>query len=106
MRRNGQIVRSSASCGQSSNFIDKIVKLRFCSQLELRRCETIIQRANCSPESYASDDVFFLQAALERGGYGEERYEKLDFQKVVASKYEQLQDSTWEVSGQILVHNS
>ncbi|GAQ88740.1 Thymidylate kinase/adenylate kinase [Klebsormidium nitens] len=48
----------------------------------------------------APDAVLYLQippeAALERGGYGEERYEKLDFQRVVASKYEQLRDATWQ----------
>ncbi|KAJ4780121.1 Thymidylate kinase [Rhynchospora pubera] len=44
--------------------------------------------------------VWFMQAlvkAAERGGYGTERYEKLEFQKKVAEYYYALRDSSWEV---------
>jgi dTMP kinase len=34
--------------------------------------------------------------AAERGGYGAERYEKLDFQIEVAKQYGLLHDQTWQ----------
>ncbi|KAK3589944.1 hypothetical protein CHS0354_034966 [Potamilus streckersoni] len=37
------------------------------------------------------------EAAMMRGGFGQERYEKADFQAKVANNYEKLKDSTWEV---------
>ncbi|XP_074309175.1 thymidylate kinase isoform X1 [Silene latifolia] len=37
------------------------------------------------------------EKAAERGGYGGERYERLDFQKKVGEKYESLRDSTWKI---------
>ena len=37
-----------------------------------------------------------IQVAAERGGYGAERYEKLDFQVEVAKQYRLLQDPTWQ----------
>ncbi|KAH9625336.1 hypothetical protein KSS87_003633 [Heliosperma pusillum] len=37
------------------------------------------------------------EKAAERGGYGGERYERLDFQKKVGEKYQSLRDSTWKV---------
>lgn len=37
------------------------------------------------------------QKAAERGGYGGERYEQLEFQKRVAQSYKMLCDSTWKV---------
>lgn len=37
------------------------------------------------------------QKAAERGGYGGERYEKLDFQKKVAERYKVLHDVSWKV---------
>jgi thymidylate kinase len=39
-----------------------------------------------------------FQKAAERGGYGAERYEKLEFQKKVAEHYYALRDSSWEVT--------
>lgn len=49
----------------------------------------------------AADLVLYLniraEVAAERGGYGGERYEKLEFQKEVAKYYKLLQDSTWQV---------
>lgn len=39
-----------------------------------------------------------LQKAAERGGYGGERYEKIEFQKKVAEHYHSLRDSTWKVT--------
>lgn len=39
-----------------------------------------------------------LQKAAERGGYGGERYEKIEFQKRVADHYHSLRDSTWKVT--------
>lgn len=49
----------------------------------------------------APDAVIFLdisaEKAAERGGYGGERYEKLEFQKKVAESYKLLHDSSWEI---------
>ncbi|CAA0823472.1 P-loop containing nucleoside triphosphate hydrolases superfamily protein [Striga hermonthica] len=49
----------------------------------------------------APDVVIYLdispEKAAERGGYGGERYEKLEFQKKVAQSYMTLQDSTWKI---------
>lgn len=42
-------------------------------------------------------ELFLLQRAAERGGYGTERYEQLEFQKKVAQYYSMLRDPTWEV---------
>jgi dTMP kinase len=44
--------------------------------------------------------IFFAhsyQKAAERGGYGDERYEKLEFQKKVAEHYKVLHDASWKV---------
>jgi hypothetical protein len=38
-----------------------------------------------------------LQVAAARGGYGGERYEKLEFQKKVEQKFKSLKDSAWQV---------
>ncbi|KAM0951680.1 putative dTMP kinase [Dioscorea sansibarensis] len=49
----------------------------------------------------APDLVIFLdispERAAERGGYGTERYEHLDFQRKVAQHYVNLQDVSWKV---------
>jgi thymidylate kinase len=37
------------------------------------------------------------QKAAERGGYGDERYEKLEFQQKVAEHYKVLHDASWKV---------
>ncbi|KAH9575680.1 hypothetical protein CY35_01G123500 [Sphagnum magellanicum] len=48
----------------------------------------------------APDLVLYLdisaEAAAERGGYGGERYEKVEFQKKVEHNFKSLQDSTWQ----------
>ncbi|CAK9192834.1 unnamed protein product [Sphagnum jensenii] len=48
----------------------------------------------------APDLVLYLdisaEAAAERGGYGGERYEKVEFQKKVEQNFKSLQDSTWQ----------
>ncbi|XP_026453408.1 thymidylate kinase-like isoform X2 [Papaver somniferum] len=48
----------------------------------------------------APDLVAYLdvppEKAAERGGYGGERYEQLEFQKKVAQHYEMLHDLTWK----------
>ncbi|KAI5084033.1 hypothetical protein GOP47_0000202 [Adiantum capillus-veneris] len=48
----------------------------------------------------AADLVLYLnippEVAAARGGYGGERYEKMDFQLEVAKYYKKLQDSTWQ----------
>lgn len=41
--------------------------------------------------------AYFCQKAAERGGYGGERYEKLEFQKKVAECYKVLHDASWKV---------
>eukprot|EP00897_Mesotaenium_endlicherianum_P010455 jgi/Mesen1/9438/ME000618S08815 len=47
----------------------------------------------------APDIVVYLnlppEAAAARGGYGEERFEKVDFQKKVARQFERLRGPTW-----------
>ncbi|KAJ0980459.1 hypothetical protein J5N97_008714 [Dioscorea zingiberensis] len=49
----------------------------------------------------APDLVIFLdvspERAAERGGYGTERYEHLEFQRKVAQHYANLQDASWKV---------
>ncbi|KAK4477331.1 hypothetical protein RD792_016548 [Penstemon davidsonii] len=49
----------------------------------------------------APDLVVYLdispEKAAERGGYGGERYEQLEFQKKVALSYQMLCDDTWKV---------
>eukprot|EP00239_Pterosperma_sp_CCMP1384_P007212 CAMPEP_0197848984 /NCGR_PEP_ID=MMETSP1438-20131217/10576_1 /TAXON_ID=1461541 /ORGANISM="Pterosperma sp., Strain CCMP1384" /LENGTH=216 /DNA_ID=CAMNT_0043461473 /DNA_START=121 /DNA_END=771 /DNA_ORIENTATION=- len=49
----------------------------------------------------APDVVLYLQVpvdvAAKRGGYGEERYEKAEFQKTVGEQFEQLKDDKWHV---------
>ncbi|GMH30959.1 hypothetical protein Nepgr_032802 [Nepenthes gracilis] len=49
----------------------------------------------------APDLVFYLdlppEKAAERGGYGGERYEHLDFQRKVAEKYHLLRDDSWKI---------
>ncbi|KAM7277687.1 hypothetical protein ACFE04_004821 [Oxalis oulophora] len=49
----------------------------------------------------APDLVLYLdilpEKAAERGGYGDERYEKLEFQKKVAQTYKLLRDSSWQI---------
>ncbi|KAH6833626.1 P-loop containing nucleoside triphosphate hydrolases superfamily protein [Perilla frutescens var. hirtella] len=49
----------------------------------------------------APDLVVYLdispEKAAERGGYGGERYEKLEFQKRVAQSYNTLCDATWKI---------
>lgn len=48
----------------------------------------------------AADLVLYLnipaEVAAERGGYGNERYEKLDFQNQVSKQYRALRDHTWQ----------
>lgn len=49
----------------------------------------------------APDLVLYLdippEKAAERGGYGGERYEQLEFQKKVAQFYKVLSDSSWKI---------
>ncbi|CAL1372428.1 unnamed protein product [Linum trigynum] len=49
----------------------------------------------------APDLVLYLdippEKAAERGGYGGERYEQLEFQKKVAECYHALRDSSWKI---------
>ncbi|OMO55577.1 Thymidylate kinase [Corchorus capsularis] len=53
----------------------------------------------------APDLVLYLditpEKAAERGGYGGERYEQLEFQKKVAQRYKLLEDSSWKTLGEI-----
>ncbi|XP_052197759.1 thymidylate kinase isoform X2 [Diospyros lotus] len=49
----------------------------------------------------APDLVLYLdippEKAAERGGYGGERYEQLDFQKKVSHYYQMLHDASWKI---------
>ena len=47
-----------------------------------------------------------MQVAAERGGYGGERYEKLEFQKEVEQKFKALKDSTWQVQTNFQLYSS
>ncbi|XP_021771142.1 thymidylate kinase-like [Chenopodium quinoa] len=55
-----------------------------------------------SPEIKAYPNIFFFINA-ERGGYGDERYERLDFQGKVREKYQAPHDASWKV---ISIHDS
>lgn len=50
---------------------------------------------------WAPDLVVYLdispEKAAERGGYGGERYEQLEFQRKVAQSYQALSDASWKV---------
>lgn len=39
-----------------------------------------------------------FQKAADRGGYGVEKYEQLEFQQKVSQHYQILRDDTWQVS--------
>jgi len=47
------------------------------------------------------DAVFYLnltpEASEKRGGYGNERYENVEFQKAVSEAYELLKDDQWQI---------
>ena len=49
----------------------------------------------------APDIVFYMrvspEAAAKRGGYGEERYEKAEFQKAVLNEFDSLRGANWVV---------
>ena len=49
----------------------------------------------------APDIVFYMrvspEAAARRGGYGEERYEKAEFQRTVSANFDKLQGGNWVV---------
>ncbi|XP_059644032.1 thymidylate kinase-like isoform X2 [Cornus florida] len=49
----------------------------------------------------APDAVLYLdippEKAAERGGYGGERYEQLEFQRKVAKSYQILRDASWKI---------
>ncbi|XP_021864094.1 thymidylate kinase [Spinacia oleracea] len=49
----------------------------------------------------APDMVLYLdispEKAAERGGYGDERYERVDFQGKVREKYQALHDASWKI---------
>ncbi|KAL3753120.1 hypothetical protein ACJRO7_000506 [Eucalyptus globulus] len=54
----------------------------------------------------APDLVFYLdippEKAAERGGYGNERYEKLEFQRKVGKSYQALRDASWQIVDALL----
>ncbi|KAK4409986.1 Thymidylate kinase [Sesamum angolense] len=60
----------------------------------------IIDRYSFSGVAFSSAkglDVEWCKKAAERGGYGGERYEQLEFQKRVAQSYKMLCDATWKI---------
>ncbi|XP_021900733.1 thymidylate kinase isoform X3 [Carica papaya] len=60
----------------------------------------IVDRYSYSGVAFSSAkglDVDWCKKAAQRGGYGGERYEQLDFQKKVAQCYEVLSDSSWKI---------
>ncbi len=50
----------------------------------------------------AADLVIFLDVPIEQGqsreGFGEERYEKAEFQRLVRKRFDQLTDGSWSVN--------
>ncbi|XP_021757299.1 thymidylate kinase-like isoform X1 [Chenopodium quinoa] len=66
-------------------------------------CNVIVLLFSQAPEMglLAPDMVLYLdispEKAAERGGYGDERYERLDFQGKVREKYKTLYDASWKV---------
>ncbi|TXG47922.1 hypothetical protein EZV62_027216 [Acer yangbiense] len=42
-------------------------------------------------------EALTFEKAAERGGYGDERYERLEFQKKVAQCYQILHDPSWKM---------
>ncbi|KAE8668935.1 hypothetical protein F3Y22_tig00112281pilonHSYRG00195 [Hibiscus syriacus] len=59
--------------------------------------------SQCSLHTHCSEHLISciggdleLHKAAERGGYGDERYEHLEFQKKVAQHYMLLEDSSWK----------
>lgn len=59
--------------------------------------EVILLFSNCETKFGPTLLYVPLQKAAERGGYGGERYERLDFQKKVEEKYQALRDPSWKV---------
>lgn len=49
----------------------------------------------------AADLVIFIDVPIEQGesreGFGEERYEKGEFQRIVRKRFDQLADPSWRV---------
>ena len=56
---------------------------------------------NCDKGLPKPDIVFFLdideKKVSERGNFGEEIYEKVEFQAKVKEKYEELKEKDWEI---------
>lgn len=66
-----------------------------CQNFTLEWCKNP-DRGLPSPDLVVYLDVSSLKAS-ERSDYGGERYEKHDFQKQVAARYEELKGSDWKV---------
>ncbi|KAK6913008.1 Thymidylate kinase-like domain [Dillenia turbinata] len=50
-----------------------------------------------APDLVKGDLDISPEKAAERGGYGGERYEQLDFQRKVSQQYKSLEDASWKV---------
>ncbi|XP_045823966.1 ATP-dependent RNA helicase DBP2-like isoform X2 [Trifolium pratense] len=60
----------------------------------------IVDRYSYSGVAFSSAkglNIEWCKEAAERGGYGDERYKKLEFQKKVAEHYKVLHDASWKV---------
>ncbi|KAH6781791.1 hypothetical protein C2S52_001423 [Perilla frutescens var. hirtella] len=96
----------SSYLANDSHLDDRAIHLLFSANRWEKRKEEISLRIgfwDCAPEVglLAPDLVVYLDIspgkAAERGGYGGERYEKLEFQKRVAQSYNTLCDATWKI---------
>ncbi|KAG4960801.1 hypothetical protein JHK84_037889 [Glycine max] len=80
----------------------KGLDFEWCKVKDLVRLRTLRRSSVLVPEIGlpAPDVVVYLdispEKAAERGGYGGERYEKLEFQKKVADWYKVLHDVSWK----------
>ncbi|XP_010250831.1 PREDICTED: thymidylate kinase isoform X2 [Nelumbo nucifera] len=70
-------------------------------EMKLRSGTTLlVDRYSYSGVAFSSAkglDVEWCKKAAERGGYGGERYEQLEFQRKVAQHYKMLCDATWKI---------
>ncbi|CAN1773049.1 Thymidylate kinase [Linum perenne] len=104
----GQMI--SAYLSNESQLDDRTIHLLFSAnrwekrslmESKLRSGTTlIVDRYSYSGVAFSSAkglDLEWCKKAAERGGYGGERYEQLEFQKKVAECYHALHDSSWKM---------
>lgn len=82
-------------------FLDKIKYIYYIYTIRVRvngfDCASLRRQCQYSQWRQSSNACPMLQVAAARGGYGGERYEKLEFQKKVEQKFKSLKDTAWQV---------